>query len=164
MPIYNLYFMNNRGHIDRIKHVEAFSDDAVISTARKEEGRQPIEIWSEHRKVHRIEALTDSDVRLEWQKDRLTNREETVLPGLQSPPVVLPKVVLNSDCSKDEVIKQRCALMDQARVAATGKQLPAATSGQANGGDQEPLHVILSQVHRLDNLINSPGGREAEEG
>lgn len=64
MPIYNLYFMNNRGHIDRIEHVEAVSDEAVIGSAREEEGRQPIEIWSQHRKVYRIEALGDSELRM----------------------------------------------------------------------------------------------------
>ncbi len=63
MPVYNLYFMNDRGHIDHIKRVEALSDDAMIGSAHDHQGRQPVEIWCEHRKVHRFEAIPGGEAR-----------------------------------------------------------------------------------------------------
>ena len=77
MPIYNLYFMNDRGHIDRIKHVDAASDALAIDSAHEQMGRQPIEIWSQHKKVHRIEPVDHNAMCMMRAPDQQDGRQHS---------------------------------------------------------------------------------------
>ena len=70
MPTYNFYFMNQRGHIDRMKDVDAGNDREAMALARADQGSRPLEVWCNHRKVFRIEALSEAEFRAEQTQDR----------------------------------------------------------------------------------------------
>ncbi len=58
MANYNLYFMNVvTGHIDRVHDFEAADHSAAVKLARTEQSPQPMELWCEHRKIQRFEAV-----------------------------------------------------------------------------------------------------------
>ena len=58
MSYYRLYFMDPySGHIRRFAEFEAPDDEAAFGLAIEHIGDQPLELWSEHRKVRRIEAF-----------------------------------------------------------------------------------------------------------
>ena len=55
--LYRLYFMDPRtGHIIRFVEQEAADDQSALALAREQEGAHPLELWTGHRKVGRIEA------------------------------------------------------------------------------------------------------------
>jgi hypothetical protein len=57
MLYYRLYFMHPRtGSILRFADFEAPDDGHALDLAREHAGEQPLELWNERRKVHRIEA------------------------------------------------------------------------------------------------------------
>lgn len=58
MSYYRLYFMHpHTGHIDRVADFEAPDDAQALELAGEHVGENPLELWNEHRKVHRIEAF-----------------------------------------------------------------------------------------------------------
>ena len=58
MSYYRLYFMNTfDGHIERFQEMEAEKDEEAIEGALDQQGPLAIELWCEHRKVARFEAL-----------------------------------------------------------------------------------------------------------
>lgn len=69
---YRLYFMDPRtGHIIRFDEYEAPDDQAALTQAREQEGANPLEVWSGHRKVGRIEAADPESKLLErWHRAR----------------------------------------------------------------------------------------------
>jgi hypothetical protein len=49
---YRLYFMDGfTGHIDHFRGFRAESDEAAIAYAEDASGRNPMELWRQHRKV-----------------------------------------------------------------------------------------------------------------
>jgi hypothetical protein len=63
MAHYRIYFMNTgSGHIDTAGDLEAPDDQAAIDAAARQVQDKPIELWREHRKVHRFEARPASAV------------------------------------------------------------------------------------------------------
>lgn len=60
MLCYRLYFMPpSNGHIERVAELEAPEDVRALGPAREHIGENPLELWNERRKVHRIEAFSD---------------------------------------------------------------------------------------------------------
>ena len=56
MASYRLYFMDPRsGHIERVEPFEANGDEDAIARAESHRSAAPLELWSEDRKVHRLE-------------------------------------------------------------------------------------------------------------
>ena len=56
---YRLYFMDRfSGHILRFADFEAPDDDAAAALAGEYVAENPLELWSGHRKVRRLEPLT----------------------------------------------------------------------------------------------------------
>ena len=52
MAYYRLYFLDGfTGHIEHFREFQAESDDAAIAYAEDALGRNPMELWCEHRKV-----------------------------------------------------------------------------------------------------------------
>lgn len=70
--LYRLYFMDPRsGHIIRFAEYQAPDDQAAIGLAQEQEGANPLEIWSGHRKVGRIEAADPASRLVErWRRAR----------------------------------------------------------------------------------------------
>ena len=63
MNYYRLYFMHPMsGHIERFAEYEAPDDAAALDLAVEHAGEHPLELWSGHRKVKRIEALAEQPV------------------------------------------------------------------------------------------------------
>ncbi len=57
MTRYRLYFMSSRnGHIERVEDLLVGDDHEAIAAAKTLVADQPIELWCEHRKVHRFET------------------------------------------------------------------------------------------------------------
>jgi hypothetical protein len=82
MLYYRLYFMcPHTGHIMRFAEYEAQHDEAAIALAREHEGAHALELWSERRKVARIEP---SDPAIQtvanWQLTR-RGRTQSAEPG-----------------------------------------------------------------------------------
>lgn len=82
MPSYRLYHMRAlNGHIDRFEDFAAVNDEAAQTFARGKLDGHPLELWQDHRKVHRFDALPSDDHVLKvWSKRRATT------PHPQSPP------------------------------------------------------------------------------
>jgi hypothetical protein len=61
MLYYRLYFMHpDNGHIERFADFQAPDDAHALSLAREHIGDNPLELWCERRKVHRIEAFSSA--------------------------------------------------------------------------------------------------------
>ena len=58
MSNYRLYFMNTfNGHIERFEEVESEQDADAVAHALDQQGPLAMELWCEHRKVARFEAV-----------------------------------------------------------------------------------------------------------
>ena len=58
MSYYRLYFMHSfSGHIERFDEIEAEEDVDAVAQAFDQQGDLAIEVWCEHRKVARFEAV-----------------------------------------------------------------------------------------------------------
>lgn len=82
--LYRLYFMDLRsGHIIRFDEYQATDDEAALALAQEKEGANPLEIWSDHRKVARIEAA-DPAARLVERWRRAWEAQAQTLPSRAS--------------------------------------------------------------------------------
>jgi hypothetical protein len=62
MPKYRLYFMHpTKAEIERFEDFEAPSDEFALMHAMDHMGKNPLELWSEGRKMNMIAALPDGD-------------------------------------------------------------------------------------------------------
>lgn len=58
MSHYRLYFMNTfNGHIERFEEVESERDVDAVAHASDQQGPLAMELWCDHRKVARFEAV-----------------------------------------------------------------------------------------------------------
>lgn len=58
MSYYRLYFMNTfNGHIERFEEVESEQDVDAVAHALDQQGPLAMELWCQHRKVARFEAV-----------------------------------------------------------------------------------------------------------
>lgn len=60
MAYYRLYHLDPfSGRIDRAEEIDAADDIEALALARASQREADVELWQEHRKVHRLEALPD---------------------------------------------------------------------------------------------------------
>ena len=58
MSYYRLYFLHTfSGHIERFQEMEAERDEEAIERALDQQGSLAMELWCQHRKVARFEAV-----------------------------------------------------------------------------------------------------------
>ena len=84
MSYYRLYFMNTfNGHIERFEEVESEQDVDAVAHALDQQGPLAMELWCEHRKVARFEAV-DLTSHLLAQRRVLRDAKSQVEPQAQS--------------------------------------------------------------------------------
>lgn len=84
MSYYRLYFMNTfNGHIERFEEVESAQDVDAVARALDQQGPLAMELWCEHRKVARFEAV-DLTSHLLAQRRVLRDAKSQVEPQAKS--------------------------------------------------------------------------------